>query len=527
MTLMPPAADNPAGFWESARIAALNDDLLAAAGTSWAEWTHVDLTRMDPSRRTRLESRMMDVLQDEFGAAELIVLKDPRISRLLPLWLPVLARAGFSVQVLLTIRPAARVAESLARRNGFPATYSVLLWLRHVLDAELNTRGLPRACVSFNELLSDWRAALMRAEALLGIAWPRGAYEVTEPFLAPRLPEADAPPTTGSAYAEVWCQHAWRGLRALETGTPGGIEVLDRVRSQFDDACRLFAPPRPRPARRPRAAMRDVTLCAADSTRVALTARALERSAEQCELGSVLLFSDRVTGTSVPRRTIAPLSSMDDYSTFVLRHLLEHLSTTYALVVQWDGFVVAPEMWDPAFLDYDYVGARWAGRPEGQNVGNGGFSLRSRRLLEALQLPKFNPVPGVPEDELIGSRWRRELECMHGIRFAPAALADRFAYERILPRSATFGFHGLFNLWRHLDDAEITTTATLLPAEVVHRREFAELTALCFLQARPDALRSLVARWKSDAPSGVIRAALSRLVPSHRHDECWDAGKLA
>ena len=54
------------------------------------------------------------------------------------------------------------------------------------------------------------------------------------------------------------------------------------------------------------------------------------------------------------------------------------------LLIQWDGYVVNPEAWDPAFLGCDYLGAKWYWHDDGMRVGNGGFSLRSRRLLDAL-----------------------------------------------------------------------------------------------------------------------------------------------
>jgi len=30
---------------------------------------------------------------------------------------------------------------------------------------------------------------------------------------------------------------------------------------------------------------------------------------------------------------------------------------THVLVMQWDGFILHPELWDRAFLDDDYIGA--------------------------------------------------------------------------------------------------------------------------------------------------------------------------
>ena len=57
-----------------------------------------------------------------------------------------------------------------------------------------------------------------------------------------------------------------------------------------------------------------------------------------------------------------------------------------------------------------------------------------------------------PEDAVICELRRKELE-QRGIRFAPVAVAERFAMEMIKPAGPTFGFHGFDNFHRALDDA--------------------------------------------------------------------------
>lgn len=115
--------------------------------------------------------------------------------------------------------------------------------------------------------------------------------------------------------------------------------------------------------------------------------------------------------------------------------------------MQWDGFVVRPEAWDPGFLDFDYIGAIWPQFDDGAVVGNGGFSLRSKRLLEACQ---SLDVSSHPEDVTICRTHRVLLEQEFGIRFADPATAARFSYERSNRTGAEFGFHGAFNLPSHL-----------------------------------------------------------------------------
>jgi len=144
---------------------------------------------------------------------------------------------------------------------------------------------------------------------------------------------------------------------------------------------------------------------------------------------------------------------------------VEHVTTPFVLVFQWDGFVLDPGAWTDAFLDYDYIGAPWeeASAPPGRRVGNGGFSLRSRRLLEALQDPALAFDPRRPEDKVICRELRPALEARHGVRFAPVELAARFAFEHLPPPHPTFGFHGHANLPLAMPEADLWVALEELP----------------------------------------------------------------
>ena len=224
-----------------------------------------------------------------------------------------------------------------------------------------------------------------------------------------------------------------------------------------------------------------------------------------------MLLSDQ-EAAAMPARTIAPLTTLDDYSFFVIKRLVEHVQTSHVLVTQWDGFVVQPSAWEPGFLAFDYVGARWWWQATGTDVGNGGFSLRSRRLLDALQDARFEPQPGVAEDELICRRWRPTLERDYGIRFASAAVAARFSYEHARTADGTFGFHGLFNFWRHLDDGALAEIVPLLPRDVLEGHRMAELVAQCVLNGRDEASRVLVTIWERLVPADRVRASLASVL---------------
>lgn len=153
-----------------------------------------------------------------------------------------------------------------------------------------------------------------------------------------------------------------------------------------------------------------------------------------------------------------PIRSTKDYSDLLLTDIDQYVVGSHVLIIQWDSFITHPNLWRNEFLDYDYIGPVWPHHPE-TPVGNGGFSLRSKKLLEIIQQPGF--VKKHPEDYCICADNRNFLE-KRKIKIAPVDIAEQFAVERTLWHEA-FGFHGFFNFGRLLNDAELTAFIKILP----------------------------------------------------------------
>ena len=154
------------------------------------------------------------------------------------------------------------------------------------------------------------------------------------------------------------------------------------------------------------------------------------------------------TQRTIPHQTrkhiiLQPGMTLDDYSRFIVKELNKEIQTEFALVCQWDGFGRNVELWDDAFLEYDYVGAPWF---QGE-TGNGGLSLRSKRFLEA---SAALPDPFCAEDAYLCQYKRKELESL-GLKFAPIDVALRFSFEHPVDgipwnRHDSWGMHGAHNL---------------------------------------------------------------------------------
>jgi hypothetical protein len=232
----------------------------------------------------------------------------------------------------------------------------------------------------------------------------------------------------------------------------------------------------------------------------------------QCRFGDAIFFSDVAIDGPFRHIPIERLNSKEAYSRFCLRHMVDFIETPFALIVQWDGYVVNGRAWAGAFRKYDYIGAVWHEKfpPGVPMVGNGGFSLRSRKLLKAIkQLPL---IPGVPEDRVICHTYGQRLEREFGIRFAPVKIADRFAYEFRVPDEMPFGFHGMEHMWRHADDTDFAELADKMDVERMDPDTTIRLIQGSAVNGQTEAARALYRRFRKGHPPLLIERELRKKI---------------
>ena len=168
------------------------------------------------------------------------------------------------------------------------------------------------------------------------------------------------------------------------------------------------------------------------------------------------------------------IQSTKDYSDLLLTDIDRYVVGSHVLVIQWDSFITHPNLWRNEFLDYDYIGPVWPHHQE-TPVGNGGFSLRSVKLLQAMKRPEF--IKRHPEDYCICVDNKNFLEKQCGIQFAASEVAEQFAVERSEWHDA-FGFHGFFNFGRVLNDEELREFINILPATYLRGLDSYDLISL-------------------------------------------------
>ena len=250
-SLMGPTVDNPRGFSESDAFYRFHERLLHDASGRWDSWTRFSPDWRDAPIPAELANEFRTLLEQEFGRAPLFVVKDPRICRLVPFWLRSLEREGIAVAAIIPVRSPLEVAQSLRARDGLGQEHALLMWLRHVLDAEFETRTIARTFVRYSDVLENWTAAADKIAHDIGLEWPQRSRSIQldiERFIdqdlrhhAIGIEALDVASPLGD-----WVRQTCAAFDLLlEKGAHGAgdpLGALDQVRAALDAATSVFGP---------------------------------------------------------------------------------------------------------------------------------------------------------------------------------------------------------------------------------------------------------------------------------------------
>jgi len=208
--------------------------------------------------------------------------------------------------------------------------------------------------------------------------------------------------------------------------------------------------------------LNNVTIVAVDTITAEQSLKAIRYSCREIEFGAKkLITSQDIKAHDVEIIKCEPINYVE-FSHFCVYRLHEYIDTEFALLIHPDGYVVNPHMWTDEFLQYDYIGALWplpqddfSFRDEDgviQRMGNGGFTLRSKKLLslaKELNL-EWKSYHGFHNEDGFYCVYHRKTYEKHGCKYAPIEVAAKFSHETMVPENygnIPFGFHGKNNYY--------------------------------------------------------------------------------
>lgn len=165
------------------------------------------------------------------------------------------------------------------------------------------------------------------------------------------------------------------------------------------------------------------------------------------EFNNIIMISDtKISYENFTSIKIDRFENIHGYSDFCLQ-LINYVESDHLLLVQDDGHILNPTLWDDNFLKYDYIGAPWPtsnhwlkrfkkydyktykiikNNIKNNRIGNGGFSLRSSKFLE--YSATFDTCEWFAEDiylSLLNFQKAKD----YGIKFPDFDTALRFSTE--------------------------------------------------------------------------------------------------
>ena len=191
--------------------------------------------------------------------------------------------------------------------------------------------------------------------------------------------------------------------------------------------------------------LEDITICSVDCVNHKKAIAAMLYSMQFFNFKESIFISDqqKVKTDKIKYIQIDKIKSKEEYSKFILVDLNKFINTKYVLIIQHDGFIINPNSWENSFLEYDYIGAPWKNDEYINKVGNGGFSLRSKKLLEFISNKYKEKQIIFNEDLEICNQSYNEL-IDNGFKFPDIKTAFKFSIEHKRPEffDKPFGFHG-------------------------------------------------------------------------------------
>ena len=203
-----------------------------------------------------------------------------------------------------------------------------------------------------------------------------------------------------------------------------------------------------------------VTLILMSSVDIEKSIKAISHSCKFIEFDSVKFISHErpdFLPSFIEFCYIEKIKDINQYSFNMIYNLDKFVESDFALVIQSDGYVVNPYSWRDEFLNYDYIGAPFALPTDDFSyrdiygeifrVGNGGFSLRSKKLIHLankLNL-EWKPFHGFYNEDGFICAMNRHIYENNGCKFAPLDVAKYFSHEANIPETFgidPFGFHG-------------------------------------------------------------------------------------
>jgi hypothetical protein len=243
--LIGPDRGNPFGHWEPRALVDINDQILGQLELAWDDPRPLPGSWFRSREAHDYSLQIMARIEQDYAGSRLLLIKDPRLCRLLPLYGDALDMLDIEVTVVLPVRPVAQVVRSLTERDGTSPALGGLVWLRSVTEAEWHSRHHKRIWLGFAQVTADWWAGIRRMAQQFDLTWPVHPADATgrvASLLRPRSHDGEWA-DSGTEFSADPFVRAWEAIEAGIAGDEAAAQAgFDVVRASLQDADWLYSP---------------------------------------------------------------------------------------------------------------------------------------------------------------------------------------------------------------------------------------------------------------------------------------------
>ena len=202
---------NPTGFFENRDIVLWHDIFLRDLGCKWDMVGSLPSGWLKRKAAQDIRRKILTFVERNFSGEECLAINDPRLCRLIPLWMDVFKQTHIEPCFVLMVRHPFEVARSLEKRDGFDLLKSHLLWLMHNREALAACRVHKHVILTYDALLADPAYCMENISRGLGIDFPKEPkreYQKLIDFVRPELKHHNGG-SQDKNEDDMFAQYAW------------------------------------------------------------------------------------------------------------------------------------------------------------------------------------------------------------------------------------------------------------------------------------------------------------------------------
>ena len=227
---------NSKGFYENMNVYSHNEKILKESNSAWHDHLF-DIEKLDEETLQLYVNEAKHIIKTEYLSYTNFIIKDPRICLLFPIWERACLDLNIEIKTIIPYRNPDEVAQSLSRRDQFSKEKCLVMWLRHVYQAEIYSRNYPRLFLEFDDLLTNTDDYLQKVEEFTAISITSQQREEIAEFLDKDIKHINLSFEKSSKNKPKFFQQT---IKLLATKDFENQKAFDKVQNQFLRLLKLF-----------------------------------------------------------------------------------------------------------------------------------------------------------------------------------------------------------------------------------------------------------------------------------------------